>query len=1061
MALSTLRDQRFLARTYRLRKRAHARSHAVLKGMAVAILLALFAAPAHAQGSEDPSDATTALNANVTGTVSPALPTACTGGTSNGPFSMASVSTTTAEGTVPYPPCAVAPNPSGTPVPPKDIWFRIDPPYADAVYRVSLLPGAAPAMGKGGIALYEATSAAGPFRLLSCSTGGGYTAPGTLGTAEATGLTGGKVYVRVWDYTPTANSNFTLCIAGQRVSTMPDRGADETAASARQIMPVASFTSASTPGSRQVVNYVWAAQEPGFLPASQPQVGGDLWLKILVPITGQVMIRGSYGTTPSSQIGSLNPMVGSLGMSAYLASDPADPSTFSEVGSLNSWVIPGTGTAANANMNIRCLPGGAWLYIRFYSLSTSMDATKIKRFGQVRFEWMEGPLPYPGWTPAAIAANASPCGAVDVVVDAPAMAGSTQNGCNPPGIPDPYCGGFSPSKSSVWHKFTAPPSGMVQIDVQGAAPVPVNPAIALYTSNGADCSDNLALVACDDRQGPGNGARIIKWGLVPGQTYYVRTWGTSTDGTFSIQVVEPKPSAGNCLYMIDLWREVNSSANLSMSVSINGGPATAYTGDASGAFVVELPVGSSVDFSFSYSGSSSGMYFYSVWQAGSFEPVWWNDGGFAVYGPQPPSSHNFHIASACNVPVTKPITDCAGMKTICLDQGGTGPAPTYIWNSLVRVGSPINDHNMEGVGSVPYQGYTYSQGLGYAFDLAGANMGCLQPESSAINWLVVRPDANGTVSLMFQAFLAGVPQDLDFAIWDLGSLVYDPGPDSIHADLVCPPQTAPIRCSSARTTGYTGLLAGRPETYEGNGGYGFLAPLPVVAGHGYLIALMPIGIPANKTFTYFGSWTLYENALGVTDPSLVSCTPLVLPVELLFLAGLPNGNAVDLTWATATEKNSSHFVVERSTNNLDFVPIGRVAAAGSSQYRIDYGFTDPAPVHGVNYYRLRLVDLDGSTDLSNVVAVEFAGEGNGVVAWPNPVQELLHIGMDLQGQAAVTVQVLDAVGRVVQQQHTVVAAGQASMDVGTATLVPGAYMVRILGSSGEVLGTARFVKGRP
>ncbi len=107
------------------------------------------------------------------------------------------------------------------------------------------------------------------------------------------------------------------------------------------------------------------------------------------------------------------------------------------------------------------------------------------------------------------------------------------------------------------------------------------------------------------------------------------------------------------------------------------------------------------------------------------------------------------------------------------------------------------------------------------------------------------------------------------------------------------------------------------------------------------------------------------------------------------------------------------------------------------------------------------MDLDGSTDLSNVVAVEFAGEGNGVVAWPNPVQELLHIGMDLQGQAAVTVQVLDAVGRVVQQQHTVVAAGQASMDVGTATLVPGAYMVRILGSSGEVLGTARFVKGRP
>jgi len=150
--------------------------------------------------------------------------------------------------------------------------------------------------------------------------------------------------------------------------------------------------------------------------------------------------------------------------------------------------------------------------------------------------------------------------------------------------------------------------------------------------------------------------------------------------------------------------------------------------------------------------------------------------------------------------------------------------------------------------------------------------------------------------------------------------------------------------------------------------------------------------------------------------------------------------------------------VERSTNNLDFAPIGQVRAAGNSQYRIDYGFTDPAPVHGVNYYRLRLVDLDGSYETSNVIVVEFTGTGNGLSVWPNPVQELLHIGVDLHGQAAVTVQVLDALGRMVQQQRTVVAAGQASMEMGTATLVPGAYMVRILGSGGEQLGTARFVK---
>jgi len=81
--------------------------------------------------------------------------------------------------------------------------------------------------------------------------------------------------------------------------------------------------------------------------------------------------------------------------------------------------------------------------------------------------------------------------------------------------------------------------------------------------------------------------------------------------------------------------------------------------------------------------------------------------------------------------------------------------------------------------------------------------------------------------------------------------------------------------------------------------------------------------------------------------------------------------------------------------------------------------------------------------------------------WPNPVQELLHIGVDLHGQAAVTVQVLDALGRMVQQQHVAAGSSQASLEVGTATLVPGAYMVRILGSGGGLIGTARFVKAKP
>ena len=1005
---------------------------------------------ARAQGSEDPSDATPALAANVTDNLSlGAFPASCPNLSAS--FSLASVSSVTAESIVPYAPCTYAPSPSPPAAPPNDMWFRLNPAFSDAVYRFTLVGSGATPMTRGGLALYEAPSAAGPFRLLACATGGGGSA--MLASAEATCLTAGnKVYVRVWDRTvPAVNSSFSICVTGQRSSTLTgtnDRGADETACTARTVASVGAFSSSGA-----AVNYVYSCDE-GFLQASGEQAGGDLWVKLVVPPTGWVVIKTSNGTSTSTRFGGATAVSGILGTSAYLATNCNDKTTFREVGFSQDLVSAAAGTGGN--LNIRCLPPGATLYVRFYSLKSSMNGLQVKRFGQFRFEWM-APLPYVGWTPADMAANGSPCGAASVVMNAAAANSTTVNGCNPPNIPPPYCGSFSNAKLSVWHSFVAPPSGMVQIDVKGVAPLPIPAATALYTSNGQGCDGNLALVACDDRQGPGGSARIIKWGLTPGQTYYVRTWSTSgADGTFSIQVTEPTAAPGNCMYMVDLWQN-GTAGSLSMSVSINGGPPTVYSGSPSGGFLVQVPQGASVDFAFSNTGTS-GMYYYAIWQAGWLDPLWWSDGGYAVYGPQPIPTFNYHLTSACTRPASYPIADCAGMKTICPDMGGTGPSPTYTWNGSMRVGSPINDHNMNGVGSAPYQGYTYSQGNGYAQDLAGANFGCLEPNNAAINWLVLRPTGNGTVGLMFQATTAAVPTDLDFAIWDMGALTYDPGADSVHADIVCPPQTAPIRCSSARTTGYTGMLAGRAETTEGHGGYGFVAPLPVQAGHGYLIALVPVGIAPSATVSYTGSWTLYRNAGGTTDPSFIICNRLVLPVELLFLAGLPNGNQVDLTWATATEKNSSRFVVERSTNNLDFTPIGQVRAAGNSQYRIDYGFTDPAPVHGVNYYRLRLVDLDGSYETSNVIAVEFTGTGSGLSVWPNPVQELLHIGVDLHGQAAVAVQVLDAQGRVVQQQRTVGAAGQASVDVGTATLVPGAYMVRILGSGGEQLGTARFVK---
>jgi hypothetical protein len=110
----------------------------------------------------------------------------------------------------------------------------------------------------------------------------------------------------------------------------------------------------------------------------------------------------------------------------------------------------------------------------------------------------------------------------------------------------------------------------------------------------------------------------------------------------------------------------------------------------------------------------------------------------------------------------------------------------------------------------------------------------------------------------------------------------------------------------------------------------------------------------------------------------------IVPVELLYFRGKSETDRVRLSWATATEINSAYFNVERSTDLKDFTTIGKITSAGDSRQRIEYSFLDEAPLPGINYYRLKQVDKDGSSDLSKIIAVSPGTEASHFVVYPNP-----------------------------------------------------------------------------
>lgn len=120
------------------------------------------------------------------------------------------------------------------------------------------------------------------------------------------------------------------------------------------------------------------------------------------------------------------------------------------------------------------------------------------------------------------------------------------------------------------------------------------------------------------------------------------------------------------------------------------------------------------------------------------------------------------------------------------------------------------------------------------------------------------------------------------------------------------------------------------------------------------------------------------------------------PVKLLSFTATKQGKVVNLNWITTSEINSSHFDVEYSRNSTSWQTIGTVSAAGNSSTQKSYSLIHNAPAAGVNYYRLKQVDLDAKFENSLIRTVTFI-TANTINIFPNPTVDQLFISTNSGG----------------------------------------------------------------
>lgn len=191
---------------------------------------------------------------------------------------------------------------------------------------------------------------------------------------------------------------------------------------------------------------------------------------------------------------------------------------------------------------------------------------------------------------------------------------------------------------------------------------------------------------------------------------------------------------------------------------------------------------------------------------------------------------------------------------------------------------------------------------------------------------------------------------------------------------------------------------------------------------------------------------LTGNYTGLAFPGVLGCNrgdavsfpdALPLPVGLVSFAARAQGAAVRLDWATAWERDVREFRVERRTDAQGpWQRISSVAATNAPQGR-RYTALDQAPQPGINYYRLAIVDLDGTTAYSDVRSVVAANTLAANTVYPNPTQG--EFTVELSSPATGSLQVVNSLGKVVRE---VPAQGQTVVKGALDGLPAGSYMLR-------------------
>jgi hypothetical protein len=203
------------------------------------------------------------------------------------------------------------------------------------------------------------------------------------------------------------------------------------------------------------------------------------------------------------------------------------------------------------------------------------------------------------------------------------------------------------------------------------------------------------------------------------------------------------------------------------------------------------------------------------------------------------------------------------------------------------------------------------------------------------------------------------------------------------------------------------------------------------------------GTPAAGTVTWVGLNDYSLFALGSTSGS---SNPL--PVLFDNVKAYTKNDGVQIEWSNLTERDLTKYLVERSANGRDFYSISEYAPKSNQNDRADYTSFDAAPLQGANFYRIKVLEVNGKIIYSKTLRVETGVKQAGFTVYPNPVKgNQVTVALTGVKQGQYNVRMINATGQDVFNKAIVNQSTGVTQTLQLPTVKPGVYTMLISGEA--------------